>query len=747
MTVPLGTRASKMVRMGSAIPGFFDFGKFCILACLALLLPYSVYAMIVFKRKNTCLYDNDSVTPICGAKWKFQLSAGNHLTVSIAERTLYCVSFLLVYALKIYFYRKIRKQEAEADEAVTDITDYSVEIRGLPKDVTKQELRDFFTNSGIKDNKGNPIEIVRMNFAFTKIPELKKRDHDLTFLIGKYIQLKDKDPSKLPEIKESFQKLTTETINLISDKFRIELTNKKEQENFTGNCYVSFQTQQMEEAVGDKLSVKGLGKIVYKIFGFIRGPLRCFKGGRRHRLPNQKNGYFYIEKAEKPKEIYYENLGRSFKEIAITKLATLSITAIIIVGTFVAVLYLKKVEGEQKKKGNTLIPILITVVIKIIGFFCAFVSPKLVDAEKHETITKRHIGVIWRSCISIFLNSAMVITVATYFFSTDEELENDLYSDSGLTNNLLILVLFGILEPFVAFVDPFLFLKMMKRRKLVKEIESSTMMQYECNILYETSNFDFSRRAGKYCNIMLLVFFVIHIFPIASVIGVVWIFIYYWTDKYFLSRMSKVPDYCTGDLILSLLRVIDLCFLMSAISFAIFDQIVNESVSVWAITIIAVTGGNLLFNFQYILRKIFVFHSNESETAELTLRQYLSRAKSTDTYRGTNPVDILWSKVKVYNQPNFLENCQTQVDLDFADDSEKLLERVLKKVTKDKFNEMDFTPRIDNNRSVNFQRKPSNTEDVDEFDGMEKPLINLKPSGQILGGNSIKVKVDSERNI
>jgi len=659
------------------VPGFFDFGKFCIIIHLSTLLIYSIYTMRLYYTEDSCGYLSANQSNNCGSQWKFNTSAANGKQLSyISERILLFVLFLVCYLIKIYYYRKIRKQEAEADEVVTDITDYTVEIRGLPKDVTIFEVRDFFLDTNIKDSKGEPLQVASVNFVFTSIEDIFKRDHDLTYLIGKYIQAKTKADNKMcEEVETRFLQLSKETYELIQTKYRISREVKEPKEMFSGDCYVSFETQRMAEVVSNKLAVRGIGKIVYKILGALRGPFRYLKGARRHQIPKQK-GYFYIEKAEKPREIKYENLGRTFKQKSLTKLYTMFITLCIIVGTFLAVLFLKDFESKEAKKGNTVITVLITVLIKIIGFFCSFITPILVRLEKPETVTIRNIGVIWRSCISIFLNSAVVITVATWYFKSEKELEDELFSDKGLTNNLYFLMIFGILEPFVSLIDPNYILKLWKRRKLKKELENSTMMQYECNTLYEEAAFDFANRAGKYCNITLIVFFNLNVLPVASIFGMAWTFVYYWADKYFLVRRARIPDLCTGDLILSLLRIVDVAFLVVGFSYLVFDQILFERFSKWSWILTIIAGAILLLNVQYIMRKIFVFESDEAENAQITYFEFSKTTKKGETYRSTNPVDILWSKVQLYIEKDFLLKIKNRKDLDFADNSEKLLNRM-----------------------------------------------------------------------
>lgn len=266
------------------------------------------------------------------------------------------------------------------------------------------------------------------------------------------------------------------------------------------------------------MAVKGIGKVIYKWTGSIRGPFGVFASGRRHKLDPDMDGYFYIEKAESPSEILFIHMGYSSVKRFIRKMASLICTLIMIGGTFTIIFLLKGTEsnlkqtGTDKTSGNQYL-ILITVLIKLACIVLELVTPFLVEFEKPETVTLRNIGRIWRSTTSVFLNSAVVVTLANvYYQGTD--LDATFYTDNGLANDLLYLQLFAGLEAVFSVFVPGYIPTLLKRIWLEKFWNKTSTFQMDANKAFEGMPFVYPARFGKYCNLILLTFFQISIFPI-----------------------------------------------------------------------------------------------------------------------------------------------------------------------------------------------------------------------------------------
>ena len=44
----------------------------------------------------------------------------------------------------------------------------------------------------------------------------------------------------------------------------------------------------------------------------------------------------------------------------------------------------------------------------------------------------------------------------------------------------------------------------------------------------------------------MIVLFITSIFPASSIVGAIYLGLFYWADKLFLLRVAKVPPYCTS---------------------------------------------------------------------------------------------------------------------------------------------------------------------------------------------------------
>ena len=94
-----------MARLGTAIPGFFDYSKYCILIMVLTVLVYSIYNFVHYTKSNHCRYGEITFNKVyCGAKWKFYMSSASFSDqyVDSTERILYIVAMLLIYAVKVY---------------------------------------------------------------------------------------------------------------------------------------------------------------------------------------------------------------------------------------------------------------------------------------------------------------------------------------------------------------------------------------------------------------------------------------------------------------------------------------------------------------------------------------------------------------------------------------------------------------------------------------------------------------------
>jgi len=322
--------------------------------------------------------------------------------------------------------------------------------------------------------------------------------------------------------------------------------------------------------------------------------------------------------------------------------------------TFILIFLLKGAEFNLNPDASStkVLSVVITVVIKIAGFILGFTSEALVNYSKPETTTQKKIAIIWRSAVSVFFNSTILLVLANLYYQKDK-LEANLYQDVGLMNDLWFLLILSILEAGLSFLEPSLILNAINRSKVRKEGNDSTVVQKDVNAFYEGAVFDYSRRFLKFLNLMMLTFFIIRILPLAPAYAIAICVAFYWSDKFFLLRLAKIPEVCTVELPLSMLRFVDMIFVVWSLGYVIFDEIILQQVAVWSWAMFGISCFNLLVNPNYILRKFFKYSNDEGNQAQKSLTQFLNGPNPL-TYAFVNPVNLLDYRLYQYGKEGFL---------------------------------------------------------------------------------------------
>lgn len=232
-------------------------------------------------------------------------------------------------------------------------------------------------------------------------------------------------------------------------------------------------------------------------------------------------------------------------------------------------------------------------------------------------------------------------------------MKEKLYLNVGLVNDLIMLLILSVLEVGIGMIDPQLVLNYLNRRKFEKDPNACDEIQKKVNTYYEGGQFDFAVKFSKYLNLMMLAFFTIRLFPMAPLVALIVAFCFYWSDKYYLLRLSKLPELCTVELPLSMLRFFDLALFVWSLGNAAVDDILYGNISDWTFIMLIITGANLLLNPNYLLRKIFTFENDESNQAQLDFPEMLHQLKPKNYFQ-VNPVDKLKLSLHVFGKDGFL---------------------------------------------------------------------------------------------
>ena len=716
--VSLLTKTIHLGSLGTAIPGFFEFAKFTVYIYSACLVTYSLYLMVTYGLAQFCIYGQattdggqvkaDNSRYACGDSWKFFFTGANgaaNLT-DIWERLIWVGTVLILFVIKAFYYRKFRKIKSESEAITTDITDYTVEVRGLPQDICKKDIIDFFAKQELKDDDGKvvPLRVQLINFVYEDVKNINKMNDTLNEFIEDFLTQTTEEALHKKKAKEGDSFDEEKFISSFDDKMNVheDQYNKLLQEGYTvprvertevshfaGDAFVSFETKQQAEIVRKHMQIRSLGKLVNRLFGGLRGPFRSLRGAKNYRLPHKGDSgpYFYIESAIIPGELIWESRGYW----RIVRYLRQSISALLnlafIVATFFLILYLKDIEFslDPTLSSTRGMSIGITVCIKISGLVCNFLSEILVSFSLPLTTTARNISTIWRITVSMFFNSAVILVFSNAFLKNPEVLKKSLYLNTGLINDLEIMLYLSGIEVLLAFVDPSIILKAVKRCRMKSKSQDSTLVQKVMNGLYEGGNFDYPVRFAKYLNLMMLTFFMVKTVPLAPAFAIVLTFLFYWADKIFLLRWSKIPEVCSIELAMSMLRFWDLAMVIWTFGYIAWDTIEFAEPAVWTYIQTATMVGLLVIDTNYFMEKFLSRGDPPSikEERPLNFIEFLKKVRP-DTYEVVNPVDKIKHSLALFAKPGFLK--QMRIQHTMHDKNEKLnsdLDDIMKEVMDD----------------------------------------------------------------
>lgn len=168
-----------------------------------------------------------------------------------------------------------------------------------------------------------------------------------------------------------------------------------------------------------------------------------------------------------------------------------------------------------------------------------------------------------------FLNTAIVLVILNLIV-WGSDLGKQLWSNTGLANDLWFLQLLAIVDIIGSIIKPGYVKKLYFRSQIEKDFKAETqkykLNQKQVNEYFEGFDFVFEERLSKYCKTTLIAFFITSLFPLSPLISMSYMMVYYWVDKYFLLRLCKVPAYCTSHIGHSMLRFFDFALVVYTVA-------------------------------------------------------------------------------------------------------------------------------------------------------------------------------------
>ena len=459
------------------------------------------------------------------------------------------------------------------DFKATTPADYAVLVRGVPKPVGNQKMRDPLVKL-VKDIERftTPLEIYQIipclrigelyEVAEKKFKEETKLYHVNHF--EKQIKLNksnkfSKEQNNLHYFEDQLFVLTKKTpikdIEQKVEKYRNQLDQMQLDLNANPNKYnggtffLLFQKMQMKDEFASFFPSSSFLKLMWRIRYFFENIICgcCINEGRKER--NRLKISLEVEKDVEPYEVQWENMGfsRGTRNLRLCfSVLAFAVLIVVTLGIIIALNYLqRKIKEKQKNFWNYVISLLISIILAVVTAVGKIIFKKLTFMEKIEVKTSYYISFSIKLTLFTFFTIAVLPVVSNFIFGFDG---NDI-----LVNNLLMIFITDIfLPPVLFYLGPDLLIKLFKRSKARLELknvklEKSTYTQRELNEIFENPEMDICSKYSYINNVFLISLFYMSIFPIGMIFGF-GALIFAYISEFFYIGLYKRPEVLNSSL-------------------------------------------------------------------------------------------------------------------------------------------------------------------------------------------------------
>ncbi|OMJ68561.1 hypothetical protein SteCoe_33950 [Stentor coeruleus] len=523
-----------LAELGSSFPLFFILSKsilfyMAIVFCVAC-IPCLVANII---QQKACLWnDSAGLTYLTfgnyGNPWEKEDDSNQ---VPYWQPILHLISVFLLIIFAPFISKIILNKSVEFDLNLTTPSDFTLWIKGLPKEYTTEELEEFF----ITKSKQNNVRIANINSAydireFVKVSKsLLEWETTLEFIKN----FKLENPGRYPKKGFlCFKKIFPSEI--VCEKNIEEL--KKKEENFcnslneklTSVAFVTFTSQIDARVLAKQFRMSSLKKFLISAkMKVLKSQNRLFKGH-----------FITTEMAPEPSDVYWENLSAGYLSKQIRRIITYSIALLTIGITFIVLFFIKNYQksnsnthGSAKYIGSAFSSLLVISINIFLSISIRIYSKE----EMHHTWSTYNLSVSKKLVIALFLNTGIIPLVISYNYITDW------FNTGGLANNIFwIQVANAIINPLLYLIYPSYLLK-----KIIRWFKSRNglkgMSQYEANLLFEGPEVDLADRFANILKSCLVSIFYAPLVPVGVLVTIIGIVLEVLVFKLMLIKVHSRP--------------------------------------------------------------------------------------------------------------------------------------------------------------------------------------------------------------
>jgi len=587
---------------------------------------------------------------------------------------------VIICILFLQICRYFQRIEAfKCDVKLVTVSDYSIEVSGLPVDTKVSEIRFFF--EGMEKIIGKKVHIININRSFY-ISDLVENTKKMEELIHEktsyelYLTLAEKNPVSFPKVQIQKNKLeiVDAQIKTIIHNIKAEKESFKDKCKFTGTTFITFETPEESRKV-KKLFELGLWET------FL---LYLKKSVNVESQLSFKGQILSVRRAPEPDDVLWENLGVKWDVKIKKRLMTTGATISILVMSFLIILIISYFQAYIQTFGLEQ-GIMLTMVnscgaclIVIINYCLNFSIEKFTILEKHSTLTNYHSALAEKK-----INTALIYILISFYFK-------NFAGKNGLVENLLYIYFSNMsITIMLQFFDPFYMLKLWNRKKLEQSPETSGLTQAEANALYEGPTQNIPFLFSSVVNMLLFTSFYGSLVPFGAIIGMLTLVSWYWTYKYLLLRRSSVPNLLGKAMAYEMIEYAEYAPFLFALGDIIFGKIFYNEVKVLNVVALALSCVNFITPMKLVNKKLMRINDKQKfyDTNEDYKKKYHEvRREIPLEFDRCNPVT---KKRAMEEWVNFIENRisrkerndleEEEHEMDFAGVEEEILSGLLEK--------------------------------------------------------------------
>jgi hypothetical protein len=527
-----------VAHLGICFPLYFDYIKFAFLVLIICFVGAGFNIYINYEYGNNCQMIQET-SIICQISFLNLLGAQEKgfLQTQSTINNILTVVILIIFEV---FRRYMKRLEIQYDTE-DSVTEFALLVSGVPASFKKHDLQEFIDNRAqIIGCEASEIKQVLYLEQLGNFAALYREKMQLLIDVAK----DPKNKIDLDERLKEFNRLLGET------------------ENNYGEKSIKNSRQRLILILENSLTCNAICKYYKK--NLLNRILEFFHS--LFKIASYKKKFFFrgynikIQKAPEPSDLVWENILVSSSEKNRRKLITTLVVVVLLIGGFAILLMIKKFlksiqfdyqDSDTGEYVSVAASLAAATAVALMNTTLGIFIRKFARYESHKTQTNYFVITGKRLSAVLFINMTFTTMLANVIHSAPAPNNKAFWnvSTTGLFYDLFFLFITNsYMSSIFNFFDIMWGVKLLKRRKVIKDGNKSKMTQIEANILFEGHPVDLALRWANVNKTLIYTGTFIPFIPIGIFFSFIGFFICYWVDKYLLLRRYTAVHRMNHDL-------------------------------------------------------------------------------------------------------------------------------------------------------------------------------------------------------